>query len=73
MLACMIFLTLVRTGNAALVSTGNTIPVNHQVINDHLSPAGYGWLPLTLQLNLAHRDNQRQGQQSRGTAIGLHQ
>lgn len=38
--------------------SGNPIPVNHQVINDHFFPAEYGWLSLTLRLDLAHTDRQ---------------
>ncbi len=44
--------------------SGNPIPVNHQVINDHFFPAEYGWLHLTLQLNLTHRDRRTERQQN---------
>lgn len=42
----------------------NPIPVNHKVINYHFFPAEYGWLRLTLQLDLAQTDRQTERQQN---------
>lgn len=44
--------------------SGNPIPVNHQVINDHIFPAEYGWLHLTLQHDLARTDRRTGRQQN---------
>lgn len=43
--------------------SGNSIPVNHQVINDHFFPAEYGWLSLTPRLDLARTDRRAERQQ----------
>lgn len=40
----------------------NSIPVNHQVINDQFFPADYGWLHVTLLLHLVPTDRQTDGQ-----------
>lgn len=49
--------------------SGNPISVNHQVINDHFFPAEYGWLRLTLQLDLALTDRRTAETAERQTAI----
>lgn len=59
--AYIIFLTLLPTLSLcpfeiSSLCSGNPIPVNHRVINDHFFPTEYGWLRLTLQLNLAQTD-----------------
>lgn len=44
--------------------TGKLIPANRQVINDHLFPDDYGWLPLTF--TLTQTDNWTWIQQAKG-------
>lgn len=42
-----VFYPLLFSRCPSCLRTSNPIPANHRVINDHLFPDDYGWLPLT--------------------------
>lgn len=62
---CHVFYSLVLGPlEPSCLWTGKLIPTNLQVINDHLFPDDYGWLPLTF--TLTQTDNWTWIQQANG-------
>lgn len=63
-LSCVLFHLVPCPFEPSCLWTGKLIPTNRQVINDHLFPDDYGWLPLTF--TLTQTDNRTWIQQANG-------